>query len=304
METRVCKKCGIVKELNKDNFRINYIKKNGKPLFQVTCRACNNKRNLIKKKSFVFDYTNVDYNEIRKCTKCGAQHNLKNFTKDKWRKDGFTSHCNVCRQKRSKKYLKDNPDYLKEYYAKNADREKKRKAKWVEQNKDKVIEQSRQWYENNKERKIKTVRKWKDNNIDYFRKIQRDGKRLRMKIDEIYRLSQYIRTRMNFAFKGKKWNKKSSNEDMLGVDYESAKKYIESKFLEGMSWENQGKWHIDHIIPLSSAENEKEMMALAYYKNLQPLWATENLSKSDDYDPKEKEEYLKWYSENVKSIGN
>jgi len=54
---------------------------------------------------------------------------------------------------------------------------------------------------------------------------------------------------------------------------------LEKKFVGGMSWENYGKWHIDHIIPLSSANNEDEIYKLCYYTNLQPLWSEENLKK-------------------------
>ena len=79
------------------------------------------------------------------------------------------------------------------------------------------------------------------------------------------------------------------------MSYPEVKEYLESLFDEEMTCENYGDWHIDHIIPLASAKSEGEMIALAYYKNLQPLWETENLSKNDSYDPKDKEAYLKWY---------
>ena len=66
---------------------------------------------------------------------------------------------------------------------------------------------------------------------------------------------------------------------MLGCDWETLKQHIESQFVDGMSWDNRDLWHIDHIIPLASANTEKEIYALSNYKNLQPLWIEENLKK-------------------------
>jgi len=54
---------------------------------------------------------------------------------------------------------------------------------------------------------------------------------------------------------------------------------LEHQFKEGMNWDNQGKWHIDHIIPLSSGNTEEEIIKLCHYTNLQPLWAIDNMKK-------------------------
>lgn len=54
-----------------------------------------------------------------------------------------------------------------------------------------------------------------------------------------------------------------------------------------MTWENWGKgkncWNIDHIIPLSkfNLANREEFLKAANYKNLQPMWSEENLSKGN-----------------------
>ena len=69
----------------------------------------------------------------------------------------------------------------------------------------------------------------------------------------------------------------------MGCSYQDFIIYLEQKFTDGMSWDNYGLygWHIDHIIPLSSATDELSLEKLCHYTNLQPLWAKDNLSKGD-----------------------
>jgi hypothetical protein len=68
---------------------------------------------------------------------------------------------------------------------------------------------------------------------------------------------------------------------MIGCSPQEFREYIESKFSEGMSWDNYGPrgWHLDHIIPLASAKNINEAIKLNHYTNLQPLWAEDNCKK-------------------------
>lgn len=66
---------------------------------------------------------------------------------------------------------------------------------------------------------------------------------------------------------------------LLGCPWPDFKRHIESQFKKGMTWENYGKWHIDHRIPISSASCEKDIRFLVHYMNLQPLWASDNLKK-------------------------
>jgi len=73
--------------------------------------------------------------------------------------------------------------------------------------------------------------------------------------------------------------KKSSYNQILGCSILEFKSYLEQKFEPGMTWQNQGKWHIDHIKPLSLANSINDIHILNHYINLQPLWASDNLKK-------------------------
>ena len=79
----------------------------------------------------------------------------------------------------------------------------------------------------------------------------------------------------------KKHYKKGKIVDKLGCSVQYLKCRLEKKFKKGMTWDNWGEWHIDHIIPLDSFDltDEKQYLEACNYKNLQPLWAKENFLK-------------------------
>jgi hypothetical protein len=74
---------------------------------------------------------------------------------------------------------------------------------------------------------------------------------------------------------------------VLGADIETVRKHIESLFVDGMTWDNHGNhgWHLDHIIPCAAFDltKKEEQLKCFHYKNIQPLWAKDNLVKSSKY---------------------
>lgn len=117
-----------------------------------------------------------------------------------------------------------------------------------------------------------------------LRIYQRKYKNQRKATDPIYKLQHNLRSRLRKALKGKP--KAGSAVRDLGCSLSEFKKYMESRFQPGMTWENHGfnGWHIDHIIPMSSFDltNIEEVRKACHYTNLQPLWWHENLAKGDN----------------------
>jgi hypothetical protein len=106
----------------------------------------------------------------------------------------------------------------------------------------------------------------------------------RLKKDNLYKLTHYTRHLIHASFKRAckgSAGRKNKTEDILGCSFEELMIYLKDKFKEDMSFDNYGKWHIDHIIPISSAKTEEEIIKLNHYTNFQPLWAVDNLRKSN-----------------------
>jgi len=247
---------------------------------------------------------------MKKCSNCGETKELSEFNKNKYT-------CRCCDKEYRKKYYKNNKDKIKEYHKKwrenNRDKYNKSKKKWNVNNKQKLSDIQRASYIKNRDiilekkkakyqksiekyseerkkkkaealirRKIKDreySKKYYQNNKQYYKDYRKKYEADRKKIDPLFLLSGNLRARTSQAFKRKSWHKGGNTEKLLGVPYEVAKQHIERQFTKGMTWENNGEWHIDHIIPLVSATNEIELRKLCHYTNLQPLWAFDNISK-------------------------
>jgi hypothetical protein len=122
----------------------------------------------------------------------------------------------------------------------------------------------------------KEIKKKKDSGRHHIRWMERWG------TDELFSTKVRIRNLVRNTFRKSGYTKPSEGtEKILGCSFNELKFHLESKFVDGMNWENRGKWHIDHIIPLSSANTKEELIGLSHYSNLQPLWAEDNMKKGD-----------------------
>lgn len=220
-------------------------------------------------------------NNMKKCSTCKIKKELTEFNKRKASKDGLRSQCKSC----EKAYYEANKDKIKvrekDYRESNKDKKKVYFKAYREANKDKINDYQKEWYEANREKRKTQAKAWYEANKDKKRARERDYKRERRKTDSLFKMKNNLRSRTWIAFKNKGYSKTSKTQEMLGVDWEVCKAHIERQFTKGMNWDNQGEWHIDHKIPLASANTEKELKKLCHYSNLQPLWAEDNISKSD-----------------------
>jgi hypothetical protein len=101
------------------------------------------------------------------------------------------------------------------------------------------------------------------------------------KTDEVFKFNSNIRTLISQSLSNNGYKKNSRTAEILGCDFNTFKLHIERKFTKGMSWSNYGKWHLDHIYPISKATSEEMALQLNHYTNFQPLWAKDNISKKD-----------------------
>jgi len=171
--------------------------------------------------------------------------------------------------------------------------------------KENPVEWKKQWTFFNKERKKALDFKNKDHINEMRRKkrqtpegkeklrlqnqryIKKHRKKLtekfleRRKKDPAFKILTILRGRIRQALKG--YNKSDLTVKLLGCSIEEFWIHLEKKFTRGMTRENHGEWHVDHIIPCASFDLSKpeEQVKCFHYTNLQPLWAIDNLKKGD-----------------------
>lgn len=97
--------------------------------------------------------------------------------------------------------------------------------------------------------------------------------------DPMIRMHMLIAGRLRKSLQSIGKRKIARTFEMLGYSSDDLKQHIERQFTGGMAWENMGQWHIDHIVPISTAETQEDVVRLNQLPNLRPLWASDNLSK-------------------------
>ena len=243
--------------------------------------------------------------ESQKCKKCNIEKPLAEFSKHANYKSGVRTTCRSCASILMKEWKKNNPNKVKEG-----------KKRWQKSSKErfenafgtkvcgkcnlekplsdfyshsgskcKECEKTRmkEYRENHPTKRKETKAKWNSNNIEWVKNNKKEYVKRRAKKDPVYRAMKSMRFRTTMYGKRKFDEKRGRFTEIIGIDPQGFRDYISSKFEEGMSWENYGwsTWHIDHIIPLSSAKTIKELEELSHHTNLQPLWKDENLEKSN-----------------------
>lgn len=111
---------------------------------------------------------------------------------------------------------------------------------------------------------------------------------IRRKTDSKYRITRAMRLSVNRLLKIKRTKKgEYSTFLLIGIDRDGLLAHLEALFLEGMTWDNYGAWHIDHIRPVASfdLDTDESIRAACHYTNLQPLWAADNRKKADKWTP-------------------
>lgn len=241
-ETKICNKCGL------DLPTTEFYTSNGK--LKSPCKKCKVMVNKVNHNKWVnTEEGRIKSREIKKKYKSKLKELKKPLIDEK---------------KRVKELL------LVEKENRRLERERKKEevlTKKLENEKLKEYRKSDEWKEIKKQKEkdrqyVKWKKKWETNEL-FSTKV-----RIRNLVRNTFRKSGYTKP-------------SEGTEKILGCTFNELKSHLESKFVDGMNWDNRGEWHIDHIIPLSSAKTNEDLIGLSHYSNLQPLWAEDNMKKGD-----------------------
>lgn len=217
----------------------------------------------------------------KKCGKCEIIKDIKEFYKNRSSKDGYRNNCKGCVN-----------IYQKKYYEENRDRILENTKIYKEENKDRISEYDREYYEENKDRLNEYDKVYYKENKDRIMIVKREYSRNRISNDPLYKLRNRVSSSIRRSLKDGGYTKNSKSRDILGCSYEELLDHLNDNkygFVYG-----DDNLDIDHIIPLSRATSEEEIIELNHYSNLQLLPSEYNryVKIDKDFDIECLEEWL------------
>jgi len=216
---------------------------------------------------------------MKKCNTCHKIKDFDCFNKQSLTKDGYRGRCKECRKIDTKNYNLINYDIIKEkqklYYDEHNESILEQKKDYRSKNV-KIIKKKQKIYREENKEKLKEYYQINKLELNKKRRVYIKNK---LKTDPLFKLKHNLACLIRISIKSNGFTKKSRTNNILGCSFEEFKEHIESQWEDWMNWDNYGKyngelshgWDIDHIIPISSAINERETLKLNHYNNLQPL---------------------------------
>jgi hypothetical protein len=204
--------------------------------------------------------------EMKICKKCLIEKPVGEMVKRSNSSGGYRPLCKSCYNHYKKEKYKQDSSGVKETLRKYKEKNPNYLKEYRKENREKLLQQMKGYYQKNSE-------KLKEDMKNYQRE--------RKKTDILFNIQSRMRCRLYHFLDKKGVTKKSKTFEIIGCSPEFLKEYLEKQFKGGMCWDNRNEWHIDHIIPLSSAKTEEDIYRLSYYTNLQPLWTEDNIRKGN-----------------------
>ena len=160
--------------------------------------------------------------------------------------------------------------------------------------KDCTKKSNRDSFKKHKGKRMKKSSEWQRS--ERGKKYRRELSRQKYKNNPVYNLQCRLRSRLRDCLFRQTTTATTSN--LIGCTWDQLKVHIEKQFCDGMTWENMGKWHIDHKIPCRAfKEDEPEIQKIVFwYQNLQPLWGPDNMFKASTYREPDKKELVRKYN--------
>ncbi len=217
------------------------------------------------------------------CVGCKQSKKYNDFTKNHTKKDGLNNYCRMCQKKYREKIKDQTEKYQQEYRKINSEKLSLQQKHYRMNHKQKISERDRRYRSDNKDKIRLKHQQWSDKNREYIRAYRNQRYHDKNKHSLEHRLRSSLRSRVRLAIgAGKKCAK---TMELVGCSLEDLRKHIEKQFIDGMSWDNYGLygWHIDHRVPCSNFDltDPVQQKQCFHYTNLQPLWAKDNLIKSN-----------------------
>ena len=251
------------------------------------------------------EHVTEDGVEKRWCGKCTVFKSLDRFGYSKSTWDKLRPTCKDCLTQENIDKKEQRTEYNKQYWQDTKEEQSSKSKKWREANPEKVKENMKKWLEDNKEHKKQKDKEYRESHWEEKKAYIRDWKRRnyhKLKDEGGVKFAEQ-KIKSNIGRRIREILGQDKSEVCLtytGCSLEKLRIHLESTFVEGMSWDNYGsRWHIDHKLPCAAfnQKNPVELSACWYYKNLQALWADDNIRKKDFYSPVQKTRYMKWFIE-------